>query len=406
MFISHRVPYPPNKGEKIRTFNQIEQLSSLGHNVHLFSPLDKPQERIYFTELASSVCASVNYAKLIMKPARFLFGLLKRRPLSVSNFYSQELQLQIDRFLSEQKVDALVCSASSVAEYVFKSRVITGLQYPPLLIMDFMDVDSDKWSQYERQSSFPMKLVYSRESQLLNQYEKRIVNSFDACFLIAEAESELFKNKVVDSDKVHVMGNGLDTAAFYPAPAGVQNESPVFIFTGVMDYKPNIDAVLWFVDNCWAEIHRKHPNAEFIIGGMNPVAEIKCLDSRDGIIVTGFVEDMLPFFHKADIFVAPFRIARGVQNKVLQAFACGLAVVSTPMGAEGIQCENETDILLASRPNEFIDQIDRLVTESGLKQRLVKNALSLIEEHYSWSSQVSPLTNMLMEEEGCDEIIS
>jgi sugar transferase (PEP-CTERM/EpsH1 system associated) len=261
--------------------------------------------------------------------------------------------------------------------------------------MDFMDVDSDKWGQYQQSSSFPMSMVYAREQRLLAEYEKQIVKKFDASYLIAQAEVTLFNQKVMQSDKVHVMGNGLDTSVFYPPKIKQPNPAPVFLFTGVMDYKPNEDAVIWFVNTCWPSIITLHPNAKFVIAGMNPSADINQLANDKNIEVTGFVDDILPYYHQADIFVAPFRLARGVQNKVLQAFACALPVISTPMGAEGILCQADQDILIASNGKEFIAQANQLIAQPKLAKSIGQSALQIIQKHYSWPSQLQPLVDLL-----------
>lgn len=398
--LSHRVPFPPNKGEKIRTFHQLKYLSELGHQIHLFSPYEESTELAHFNSLqGSSLCTSVEAAPLKHKFIRLLTGLAKGQSMSVANFYDKTLQQKFDQFLLDNNVDAIICSASSMAEYIFKSKVLPTLDNSPLLIMDFMDVDSDKWGQYQQSSSFPMNRVYAREQQLLSLYEKQIVKQFDANYLIAQAEVTLFNQKVIKSDKVHVMGNGLDTSVFYPPEVRAQNTTPVFLFTGVMDYKPNEDAVIWFVKTCWPAIIRQHPKAKFVIAGMSPSTDIKQLANDQSIEVTGFVEDILPYYHQADIFVAPFRLARGVQNKVLQAFACALPVISTPMGAEGILCQTDRDILLATTPDEFIAQTNQLIAHPELAQSISHSALQIIKQYYSWQSQLQPLINLLDSED-------
>lgn len=395
LILSHRVPFPPNKGEKIRTFHQIQHLSELGHHIHLFSPYENPTELAYFEALDESLCQSVTARLLKNKAIRLATGLFKGQPMSVANFYDKLLQQKFDQFLSDYNVDAIICSASSMAEYIFKSAILNTPDTEPLLIMDFMDVDSDKWGQYQLSSSFPMSKVYAREQKLLANYEKKIVKQFDASYLIAQTEVTLFNQKVFKTDKVHVMGNGLDTSSFYPPKIKQPNAAPVFLFTGVMDYKPNEDAVIWFVNTCWPTIIEQRPKAKFIIAGMNPSNDISQLADDPSIEVTGFVEDILPYYHQADIFVAPFRLARGVQNKVLQAFACALPVISTPMGAEGILCQADQDILIAATSEEFIAQANKLIVHPEISDTIGQSALRLIQNHYSWQSQLQPLVSLL-----------
>ncbi|AEE24154.1 MAG: group 1 glycosyl transferase [Alteromonadaceae bacterium] len=402
--LSHRVPFPANKGEKIRTYNQLKFLASKGHELHLFSPYDSDDELEYFSSLESTVCRSALSFKNNNKSWRMFTGLLSGRAMSMANFYLVTMQNALNNFLSHNAVDAIVCTASSMAEYILCNATIQALEKKPLLIMDFMDVDSDKWRQYARSSGFPMSWVYLREHRIVAQYEREISERFDVCYLIAKAEVELFSKQVISSDKVKVLGNGLDTESFYPPSSKSPDSSQVLIFTGVMDYKPNVDAVIWFVENCWSAILLKYPDARFIIAGMNPSKEVTELASGPGIEVTGFVDDILPYYQMADVFVAPFRLARGVQNKVLQAFSCALPVVATPMGAEGINCAGGEHICLATDAREFIDSVIYLLENKQEAELLGRNALKLVINEYSWEGQLSPLLEYLPEiEENYEE---
>lgn len=393
--LSHRVPFPANKGEKIRTYNQLKFLTSQGHDLHLFSPYDDNSELEYFAALEGGVCRTVSAFRNVNKSWRMMSGLLTGKAMSMANFYLQPMQEALNHFLSNNNVDAIICTASSMSEYVLSNLTIKALEKKPLLIMDFMDVDSDKWHQYAKSSHFPMAWVYFREHKIVASYEREIAEQFDVCYLIAEAERELFNKHIVTSQKVKVLGNGLDTESFYPPIARESKLAPVILFTGVMDYKPNVDAVVWFTKNCWSAILVKYPNARFVIAGMNPTKEITELSSVLGIEVTGFVDDILPYYQMADVFVAPFRLARGVQNKVLQAFSCALPVVATPMGAEGINCAGGEHICLATDAREFINSVIHLLENRQEAELLGRNALKLVTDEYSWEGQLSPLLEYL-----------
>jgi sugar transferase (PEP-CTERM/EpsH1 system associated) len=395
LFLSHRVPYPPNKGEKIRTFHQLALLAKQGHNIHLFAPYDDPGDVSFFDELKQVLHCQARAFQLPSKPYRMIMGLVKGDSLSESNFYSHNLQQHFDQFLLVELPDIVMCSASSMAQYIFNSKTLKTMSRKPTLLMDFMDVDSDKWRQYAASSRGPMRWIYQREKKLVAACERKIATEFDEGYLIAAAEVALFNQLVTPINNVKVLGNGLDTGAFYPAKNKQRNPAPVFLFTGVMDYKPNVDAVVWFVQTCWENILQLHPDSRFIIAGMNPNKEINRLMAFTGVQVTGFVDDILPYYHQADIFVAPFRLARGVQNKILQAFSCGLAVVSTPMGAEGIACNDQEHLLLATSAEDFLIKIASLIDSPELSARLGSKALSLIEKQYSWESQLEPLVKAI-----------
>ena len=174
-----------------------------------------------------------------------------------------------------------------------------------------------------------------------------------------------------------------------------ENRDPVFIFTGVMDYRPNVDAVIWFTKHVWPRVIRSHPESRFIIAGMNPAPAIMALAKGKGIEITGFVDDILPYYHQSDFFVAPLRIARGVQNKILQAFSCGLPVISTSMGAEGIEYIEGKHILIADTPDDFFNRIEMLVNDGELTRSLKDNAMQLVKEHYSWEAKLVDLLAIL-----------
>lgn len=397
LYLSHRIPFPANKGEKIRTFHQIEHLVGQGHRVTVFAPTESRQEREFQRGLERALQVETVTEPLAPAWQRKLHGLTRRQPISVAHFDSPALQQRLDRHLQREPVDVIICTSSTMAAYVFRCTSIRRRREygQPRLIMDFMDLDSDKWHQYQRSSRWPMSWIYRREAQLLSVEERRVHAEFDACLFISQSEVDLFARQVGGRDKLHVSANGLDTRAFHPPATRPDNRAPVFLFTGVMNYRPNEDAVLWFADNLWPEVLRHWPEARFIVAGMDPSARIRQLARTRGIEVTGYVDDILPYYHGADVFVAPFRLSRGVQNKVLQAFACGVPVVTTGMGAEGIDCQHQQHLYLGDTEKELLEGIVRLVTEPELAQRLATNALALVRDHYSWPGRLAGLAELV-----------
>ncbi len=336
-----------------------------------------------------------NSCKLGNRYLRYTSGLLTHKPLSVSNFYSGKLQKIIDGLIADESFQNIVCTSSSMAEYIFSSTTLFKLNKKPKLVMDFMDLDSDKWNQYAKSSSIPIKWVYEREAALLSNYERKICQLFDICFFTSQAEVDLFCESSDCDKKPLAIGSGIDTDYFVPRDQISSNDHPVFIFTGVMDYKPNIDAVLWFTNHVWPRIISKYKNSRFIIAGMNPASDVRALADSQGIEVTGFVEDILPYYHRSDIFVAPMQIARGVQVKVLQAFSCGIPVVATSLAAEGIDCSNGQNIVVADTVDTYFDSIDKLVTDANYYMSIKDNALELVKKYYSRSGKLSALGRIL-----------
>jgi sugar transferase (PEP-CTERM/EpsH1 system associated) len=397
LFLAHRIPYPANKGEKIRTYHQIKYLTELGHNVSVLAPYENDSELTFFTALNNLHCDTVSGDKLRPKPVRMLLGLLSGQSLSVANFYSPALMSQLEGLLSENQFDAIICTASSMAEYIFRCKpsVLNSKGGKTALLMDFMDLDSDKWQQYAQKANPVMKLLYKREAKIVAQLESKTSALFDTCFFITEAEKTLFIQHNPNSTNIVSLQNGMDTELFNPSPNGKDLSAPKLLFTGVMDYAPNVDAVVWFVEHVWPFIITRWPDATFHIVGMSPVDKVKNLGLEPGITVTGFVDEILPYFNDANIFVAPFRIARGVQNKVLQAFACGLPVISTPLGAEGIICERNKSILIANEAMEFVKHIEQLLGQERHFDSIANAALYIIQQHYAWHGVLSPLIEVL-----------
>jgi glycosyltransferase involved in cell wall biosynthesis len=196
------------------------------------------------------------------------------------------------------------------------------------------------------------------------------------------------------------MGNGIDTDLFFPDPTKRHPGHPVMLFTGVMNYKPNEDAVEWFVSAIWPGILAQWPDAEFIIVGMTPSQKVQQLGKKQGVTVTGFVEDIVPYYQKAHVFVAPFRLARGLQNKILQSLACGLPVVTTELGLEGINAEVGQDLLVADRAPTFLAEVKRLLTDESLYARLSRNGPQLVQRDHSWQSILQGLGTALEERYG------
>ena len=396
LYLAQRIPFPPNKGEKLRSFHQINFLRSNGIEVTVAAPYEQSDELDYFKRLEQEYgCHTLSQA-LSHKLLRYMSGIAGNTSLSEAHFYSSGLQKQIDDLLERQNIDAIVCTASSMANYVFRSTALAKKARRPRLIMDFMDMDSHKWLQYSRNTKPPMRWVYQREASLVRRLENRVGEQFDACFFVAEPETNLYKQQAENpAAEVLSIGNGIDPAEFYPATQAAEVKIPHLLFAGVMDYTPNVDAMLWFYNEVWPSVLTHWPDATLTIAGMNPTPAIARLQGVDNVRVTGFVEDILPYFHESNIFVAPFRIARGIQNKILQAFACGLPVVSTSMGAEGIKCTPGQNIEVGDEPNDMFNAIKRLMAAPHHYQTVRNSALATIDEHYSWDGILTPLLQLL-----------
>jgi len=399
VYLAHRLPYPVDKGEKIRTFHQIQHLVEQGFQVSVFAPIEHPDELLFAAALREKLNVTVVTAPLGSTIKRKLTTLIRGCSFSEMHFYSPQLLNLLMQSLQQLKPDAIVCTSSVMAAYLFKVGLASSHLKDCTLLMDFMDLDSDKWLQYARSTKPPMGWVYQREAKLISKLELQVYRAFQRCFFISENEVNLFSQRLDNADKLSVLANGIDAKAFYPAKKTFSPAltAPVFLFTGVMNYLPNEDAVLWFVESMWGSIKKQWPNATFYIAGMQPSQRIQDLAKKPGVVVTGYVDDILPYYHKADIFVGPFRLARGVQNKILQAMACGLPVVTTTLGAEGIACQPGKDLLIADDESAFVEKVNQLLQESDLRQVIGAQALQVIAERYSWQGVLRHLPHFITE---------
>jgi sugar transferase (PEP-CTERM/EpsH1 system associated) len=392
LVLSHRVPFPPNKGEKLRTYHQLERLKQLGHSVSVISPSNDFKDEGYAATLASDLEITVKTAQLEYKPLRFVKALATKRSLSEANFYSSSVKQLIKNEIQSFEPDFLFLTASSLIRYLDS---IANANNGPIILTDFMDVDSNKWQQYQHKARFPMNLIYEREAKLVKKLEIEAANISKECYLIASAEVELFKKEVTQQGNITILPNGIDSSIFKPNIDMSKPAHPTLLFTGVMDYEPNIDAILWFIANCWSQIKEQYPNSKLVIAGMNPSNNIKKLGIRDDIVVTGFVEDIMPYFQNACIFVAPFQIARGVQNKVLQAMSCELPVVTTSKGIEGIiHCAGK-DVVLADTADQYTRHCLNLLESIELRESIGKAARQTILANYAWPEVLKPLTSRI-----------
>jgi sugar transferase (PEP-CTERM/EpsH1 system associated) len=390
LYLAHRIPYPPNKGEKIRVFNQIRQLSRK-HTVHLCSFADDPNDLPQATHL-NEYCASVeivyrNNAAVIL---RAMAALLQRRPLSIKLFYRKALAKVIHRKLM-QGFDCVMVSCSSMAQYV-DSRVAIPK------IIDFIDVDSEKWRMYADHHPFPFSIVYRREASLLARQEVRLMHEFDYSIVSSEPEAQLLRCQAKDRP-IAVITNGVDFDFFsVPATAARTNDEPIIVFTGAMDYFPNIDSVQYFCDDIFPLIRNSIPNAHFYIVGRNPSRAVKKLQRQGNVFVTGSVPDVRPYLTRAGVAVAPFRIARGVQNKVLESMAMGVPVVGTTEAFKGIAAAEQNGIRIADDPRSFARRvITFLQGDATLRREAGLQARRYVERHHRWEDQGAKLERLIEE---------
>ena len=399
LFLCHRIPYPPDKGDKIRSFNELVYLSKI-HEIHLATILDRKSDRANLKAL-EPYCKSVSAVNFGRK-RRLVKGLFSSKPFSVENFYCSELQEFVDKTLREKEIDAVICYCSSMAEYIlhnpqYKQNRLDGKK----LIMDFVDLDSDKWMQFARYAKFPVSLIYRIENGRLRQYEAKVYRLFDSSIFVSEREVGAFRELQLNTDNVHVIPNGVDYGYFTPGKRKQDSlnidSRPVLVFTGVMDYFANEDGVRWFCEKILPKIKSCFSGTEFYIVGNRPTRSVKKLESTPGVHVTGYVDDIRKYYQMADICVIPLRIARGLQNKVLEAMATGSAVVATSNASEGIICRRDEDIAIADDEESFAQAVIDLIQDGDRRASMGRKAIETIHRHYCWDENLKGFDQILNE---------
>ncbi|MCJ8321263.1 MAG: TIGR03087 family PEP-CTERM/XrtA system glycosyltransferase [Colwellia sp.] len=397
LYLCHRIPFPPNKGDKIRSFNILKKLSE-NFDIHLGCFIDDPFDKQYVEEL-NKYCRSVYYLDQNKTLAKIkgLQAFITKKPITLPYYFDKCMQQWVNRIISQQNIDKIFVYSSSMAQYCQdrKNAHSSSVNFSALQrVIDFVDVDSDKWRQYADKKTGISKWVFNREHRLLAKVEDEICQQFNHSLFVSPDEAELFRQRqpIEKQSKVHGVLNGVDTNFFDPQ-AEFSNEALVpssdFIsFTGAMDYWANVDSVLWFVENVWPKILLRRPQAKFVIVGGNPSAEVKGLVKVQGVIVTGRVHDVRPFIAKAKCIVAPLRIARGIQNKVLEAMSLNKPVILTSMAMEGINAPNSENVHIIDEPDNFADCCIEYL--SNQQKAEIKNREWILEQ-FTWQQTLEPL---------------
>jgi sugar transferase (PEP-CTERM/EpsH1 system associated) len=398
IFLSQRIPYPPHKGDKIRSFNLLRGLART-HTVRVGSFVDDPGDWAHVEELKSH-CAEVFLLPLNRRSAtlRSLRGLLTGDPLSKPFYFDSRMAEWVAQSTRAHQTQVAFIFSSAMAQYVLKLP-----ERPPHVVMDFVDVDSEKWRHYAERRSGPMRWLYRREGRTLLAHDTAIARMADASLFVSEREAALFQSLApAVADKVSALQNGVDTGYFDPAAciaaADDRPSDPAklsIVFTGAMDYEPNIDAVTWFADHVLEDLRRRRAGATFRIVGTSPSREVQALATRPGIEVTGRVPDVRPYILQADVVVAPLEIARGVQNKVLEAMAMARPVVVTPQALEGLNAAPGQDVLCAERSAAPFLAAVLSATEPDTAKRLGLAARRYAVDNHSWDASSAALDRLL-----------
>ena len=398
LFLMQRLPYPLIKGEKIRNWHILNYLTKR-YDVHFGCLIDDPAD-FQHIDTIRALCKDMYTEPLDRRRAKLtcMSGLLTGEPLSVTFFRNRGLRRWVEDVMRQIKPEMIFVNSSNMAPYV--------LDLPRIgkLVVELGDVDSEKFRSYSETAKSPMRQVYRRECRLVEKLERRVALKADYSVLVTEAEAALFRTKVPEAaNKIVGISCGVDHRYFdpahnYPAPFD-PSSGPAFVFTGTMDYLPNIDAVTWFATEVLPIIRRTLPAARFFIVGGNPADAVKALERLNGVTVTGRVPEVRPYVSHATASVAPMRIARGIQNKVLEAMAMAKPVIVTSGALEGIDATPGREVVLADDATSFADAAIHLTAANGGTtpegQAMGEAARRLIVEHYDWDACLSGFDDLM-----------
>lgn len=386
----HRIPYPPNKGDKIRSYHLLKHLAQ-SYRVHLATFVDDPDDWQHVPRV-EALCASSHFAELnpLLARVRSLGALFANRSLSLDYYRDASTKQWVDRTVKQHNISRVFVFSSAMAQYADP--------YPDMRrVVDFCDVDSDKWRQYAEQKSWPMNMLYRHEAKQLLAYERKVARDYDASLFVSQPEADLFRQLAPESAaRIGHFNNGVDTDYFSPVPASAspyQAGQQAVVFTGAMDYWPNVDAVQWFANDIFPQLRSNFPALHFYIVGARPSAPVTALGQLPGVTVTGTVPDVRPYILHADVAVAPLRVARGIQNKVLEAMAMASRVVVSPQALEGIDATPGAELILADGAADFVAAVGKLLSTHN--HTIGPAARRRVETQYSWPSNLACIDDRL-----------
>ena len=395
LFLCHRLPFPPNKGDKVRSYHWVRHLAGR-YRVFLGTFVDDPADWQHI-EALKALCADVHVealhpaAKRVASARAFLTG----EALTLPYFRSRNLSDWVGATVARERITRAFAFSSPMAQYL--------LNFPRMRrIVDFVDADAAKWDAYARQRSWPASALYAREARRLLAFERDVAAHVDAVAFVTDEEARWFKDMAGSGPgRVETIRNGVDGDYFSPS---TQFNSPfaagehAIVFTGAMDYWPNVDAVLWFAREVLPTIREKEPSARFYVVGMNPSAAVRGLAGAARAVgaattvVTGRVEDVRPYLQHARVVVAPLRVARGIQNKVLEAMAMAKPVVATPDIAASLSALRGVEIEVAFEPDDFAARLLELM-DPARAARMGERARERVLADYAW-----PASQRLLDE--------
>lgn len=389
LFLAHRYPYPPNKGDRIRAFHIAEHLRR-SHEVSLgfvVTPADSEPDLSWAKTLAAYSCGTVSTIDRLLRAG---VALPTGLPFSVAAFRHAGLMGWVRERVQQSQPDFIYVFSSAMAQYVPRD-----LPARTRLLLDFVDVDSEKWRQYGDTQPLSRRWFYTGEANRLLKFDRAQAARANASIFVSEDEKRIFDRLSPETAARHIsVANGVDLAYFDPAAVGAPPlDGKAIVFVGMMDYWPNVDAAVWFAKDVLPLVQAKHADARFRIVGARPMQAVMALAALRGVEVTGAVADVRPYLAGAAVVVAPLRIARGIQNKVLEAMAMARPLVTTPGALEGINAIAGRDVLVGETPAQIADAVISAIESGG--ETLGRAARGFVVANFAWNANLLKLDNLL-----------
>ncbi|MBB5687391.1 sugar transferase (PEP-CTERM/EpsH1 system associated) [Sphingobium boeckii] len=385
LFLAHRLPWPPDRGDKIRSWHLLKRLAQIAP-VHVACFADDAEELAHADALDSFAARRCVVQRTRTRLCGVASGVLTGRPFSLSLFDSAQIRAFVAHTLATRDIGCIFGFSAQMAPFVPQDRGDVRF------VMDFVDVDSQKFKSYAQSAGPVMRRVYAREARLLARFEQETAARADVNLFVSEAEAALFR-RLSGNDYVSALPNGVDAAFFDPAGAYDRPafDGPLIVLTGQMDYRPNVDAVTRFARETLPLIRAAQPKARIAIVGRKPVAAVTALAALPGVIVTGEVADVRGWLAAADVVVAPLGIARGIQNKVLEAMAMARPVVASTAAFEGIEAAAGRDLLVADGAVAEAKAVLGLMADPDRASSMGRAARAQVRVAYDWDARLSGL---------------
>lgn len=381
-YLTDRFPFPLDRGDKIRVFNQIKHLSK-NHDIHLFvfTKLDIDQKLI---DEMKKYCKYIHIYKMntINILINTLFGFLKGLPLQVGYFFNKSFYNHFVEYVGQNVPDHIICHMVRTAEYAINLNIPNTI--------DYQDTMSYSYLRRAGASNLIKRLVYNIEYKRLLKYEKKTFETFTNKVIISDYDLELFGEYA--KENMHIIGNGIDTEIFYPRES---HKDIDLLYVGSMDYEVNVNCALYIANNIMPEIAKEFKNVKCYIVGTNPPEKVRAL-ANENIIVTGTVDEVVPYYSRAKVFLAPLQIGTGLQNKLLEAMAMKIPVITSALCNKGIKAEDKVHLLIGDKPEDYIYHVKTLLLNDKFRYEMAENAFEFVKSKFVWDKSNEQLEKIII----------